>query len=94
MSDPCRVTADLAAHEADERRASMDWEPFDEHDDKHVAEVVGKDLAKGIQDLLLTLRAVGQAQVWGGLNVEKAAQEYTEAAKKIRSVCRDRWRDL
>jgi uncharacterized protein with HEPN domain len=89
---PCRVSADLARHEADLRDVS--FEQFDETNDEHVEAVVGKELAPVIQQLLLTASSIRMTEGSFGADPVKVADCVREDLRNLEEKCREIWRDL
>lgn len=92
---PCRVSADLASFERQQREDAMDAVSFDEYQDDHVIAVIGNNrLAKPIQALLTTLHQIEQTQRSFGVDHAKAFDALLPCLKELRDSCRDEWADL
>jgi hypothetical protein len=95
---PCRVTADLARHEAEQREAAMEAPEFDEYDETHIQQILGNDrLAKPIQNLLLTLRdmqAISRSFGDSSIDRERMYSVLVPRLQALQEACVDAWKDL
>lgn len=89
---PCRVMADLAAHEADLRAAPI--EQFDSHNDEHVAALVPEKLVHAVHCLLMTRQALQTAEGSFGADPAKVAKWMKADLDRLHTACLEMWRDL
>lgn len=90
---PCRVSVDLALHEAALRRAEQ--AVFDEYDEDLIEDVVGKKLAKPVHELLVSLHQIEMIQgSFGEPDKAKAFDRLLPELKSLREAVKDEWRDL
>ena len=90
---PCRVSADLAAHEASLR----DGEPlqFDEYDSDLFHDICGMRLYKPVQELMLTLLAIEQTtDSFGDPDKARAFDRILPELRALREGVKDAMRDL
>lgn len=89
---PCRVSADLARHEADLRDHIP--EAFDDADEEHVAQVVGREIAPEVLRLLATRRSIYTAAQSFGADPAKAMAWCIGDLDRLYDKCRELWRNL
>lgn len=88
---PCRVTSDLARHEADLRDAPQPQ--FDLHDEAMFHDLVGKRMASPVQDLLLTLQAIETTRDSFGVDAKRLYDQILPELKRLRQGLYDAWQD-
>ena len=92
---PCRVSADLAAYDRQQREDAMDATRFDEYQDDHVLAILGNErLAKPIQELLTTLHQFEITRASFGADKTKVCDALIPDLLALRDACRDAWGDL
>ena len=94
MNAPCRVMADIAAHESSLRDAEQDF--FDDADEMKVGAVVPYEMVKPILDLLAIRHAIKttKREHFTEEEREKFFQVIREDLDKLYVACVDRYRDL
>lgn len=88
---PDRVNAELRRHLRLVERAER--LQFDEFQEEHVAEVVGKRLAKPVQDLLLALRQIIITERSFGVDKARAYDSIIGPLHELHAACIDQWED-
>jgi hypothetical protein len=90
---PCRVSADLARYEREQRDAEQIR--FDEYDDALFQDICGERLAKPVQELLLSLHHIEMVQEsFGEPDKAKAFDRLLVELKWLREGMKDAVSDL
>jgi hypothetical protein len=75
----------------DAHAGTLEPQPFDEYDDDHVAQVVGKELAPSLQRLFLTLAEIRNVERIEALNKDRALEWLRRDAERLLLACKEEW---
>lgn len=90
---PCRVSADLRQHQAEQDHAEPS-DRFDEYLEEHVAAVVPYELVKPVMELLQAKRAIEIAERAGEFDKAAMLDVVKADLDALYLACVSRWQDL